>query len=75
MPFYNALDVLYIHSKAYTLALCLHTVAMLANAVRKAFKSSNAGGLLALRGVVTQTTSGSVVDDIVSFARSSNEVR
>lgn len=42
--------------------------------VRKAFKSTSAG-LYALRGVVTQATSGSVIDDIVAFARSSNEVR
>ena len=42
--------------------------------MRKAFKSTSAG-LYALRGVVTQATSGSVIDDIVAFARSSNEVR
>jgi len=42
--------------------------------LRKAFKSTSVG-LSALRGVATQTTSGSVIDDIVAFARSSNEVR
>lgn len=42
--------------------------------LRKAFKYTTAG-LWALRGVVTQATSGSVIDDIVAFARSSNEVR
>ena len=43
--------------------------------LRKAAFKSTAVRLSALRGVVTQTTSGSVIDDIVAFARSSNEVR